>query len=593
MYLPQVIISSLLLLFVSACASTTPQCAQLNTASSLPTSAPAAAEKKTAAKAAATDGDMVKSYLHLRVPIFNELFNSTPVASVAGEAITLGQIVSQLTQSGSHGTSAGNDAGKKQYNKILERLIDTRLMYAEARATGLDELPEVKQSLGNLQTIALRRMVELKATEGLKPDPKMLETLYHLMVREWKIKSVIFEKPADALQMAAEAKQGKPFDTLAKAAVDAKKAKGGAPAQFLGKKNLLPAIHKAVQELKEGAVAGPIRLKDGYVVLQVEAFRHPENTKAKAQAKAQVLAVQRRQILNDYFEDLVKKFAKKNKRLLRRLDLGAKKPGYDALLKDQRVLVTVEGMPPITVADLALKIAQKYFHGVQPAIRDKKINGRIEPALKILLYKQVALRQAELTGLANDPAYKKYVAEKTLGLLVGLFINRVVASDLKLTEAEAKAHYEKNLPDYSYPEFFKMKTLGFTDLAAAKTAVASLRKGTDFKWVENHAQKLAPPEKRTVVRDDMTLSAKGLEPDLLSALAGAKVNDYRIYAAPSGLFYAVQVTAHIMPRPRKFSEVSKGIVKHLREKKLTDALREWTGKLRKAYEVQLYVQPEA
>jgi|GEM_PF-354563 parvulin-like peptidyl-prolyl isomerase len=597
MYLPQFRLAALLYLLSCACATTTTVCPKPAAPPPPTPSATKASNAKTKDVTTTAKGGeqkMVKSYLHLRVPLFNEMFNSTPIASVVGEPITVGQVVDTLAKSGRHGTSANNDAGKKQYDKILNRLIDTRLMLAEARATGIDELPEVKTAIQSLKNRALRQMVELKATKGLKPDPKMVKSLTDMMVREWKIKSIIFDKIESAKAMVAKVKKGADFNKLAKDLVDTKKAKGGIEGKFLDAKKLLSVVYFTVRKLDVGDVAGPVKVNKGFVVLRVEALRHPENAKAKARATDQVITAQRRQVLTDFYAKLIKKLAKKKTRLIKRLNLGAKKPGYEALLKDKRVLVKVDGKEPITIADLALEIATKYFHGVKPAIRDKKINAQKEPALKALLYKKVALRHAELSGIAHTQEFKDYVEKRTVSLLVGLFIKRVVASGLKLSKDEAKSYFKKNIAKYSYPEFFKLRSLGFTDITTAKEAIASLRKGTDFKWVESHTENLAPPTKRTATQERMTLSAKGLEPALVDTLAGAKVGDYRLYASPDGYFYAVQMKAHILPRPRKFDDVSKGIIKKLRADKVNEALKDWISKLRKAYDVKIYVQnPEA
>lgn len=581
-------------------------------ACSAPHRPPQTGAPKSTAAAAPSGASTVGTYLHLRIPLFGEAFSSTPLASVDGEPITVGQVVNRLIASGGHGQGlmshppggaesdgkeqlskkvalSGRTLGRKQYEELLQRMIDTRLMLAEARNIGIDQLPAVKAAIERTQRRILRQMLETEITKDLKPDKNMAQSLYEHMVRQWKLSSLIFKSKSKAKRMLAKLKRAGKFDELAKAARLTGDAQGAEQTEFVATDKLLPNVLQAVRSLKAGELAPLVQVKQGWVVLRVEAVRHPEDQAARLQAERQAFATQRRLQLETYFAKQVKRLVKQDLRLVSRLDLAAKKPGLEALLKDKRVLAEMEGRPPITVGDLVSALTKKYYHGVSAAAREKRIDRDKLPTFKKLVERIVVQKRAEELGLMHRAEYKKRIEEAEAGLLVGTFIQRMVASGISVTDGEGKRYYKENIADYSFPAFYKLKSIGFTTLAAARAAKASLDKGTEFAWMKTNGSNLAAENMRELVDENKTFSAKGLDDALMQLISGAKVGEYRVYSK-GDVHYVVQIKEHLPAKPRPYIQVRKAILQRLSEIKLNKQMKSWTEKLRKAYPVRLYVQ---
>ncbi len=127
----------------------------------------------------------------------------------------------------------GAAPASKDFRPILDRLVNARLLLAEAREMGIAELPEVKDVLTNFEKVGAREMLQERVTRDVKPDAKEVEQSYRETVRELKVRSVLFSRQTDANAFHAAVKKGGDFAALVKKAVADKKAKGDEEAQFV------------------------------------------------------------------------------------------------------------------------------------------------------------------------------------------------------------------------------------------------------------------------------------------------------------------------------------------------------------------------
>ncbi len=77
------------------------------------------------------------------------------------------------------------------------------------------------------------------------------------------------------------------------------------------------------------------------------------------------------------------------------------------------------------------------------------------------------------------------------------------------------------------------------------------------------------------------------------ALAGAKNGDIRLYTSPEGYCYVLAVQEVIPARPAPLDSARKEIAKKLYGEKVNKSIEVWGEKLRKAYQVKLYLAEPA
>ena len=176
------------------------------------------------------------------------------VATVNGEPITLVEFNRALATMHTE-MHEGDEAGKINYSKIMDRLINLRLILQEARNIGIDELPETQNAVDIYSQNILRGLLVKGHVKDIKADEEEVDKLYKETVKEWKIKSLMFNKEEDAKKAAEEVSAGNNFDKTAQSLIADGKAKGSAEGEYLKDRDLLPQVAEIVSKMESGSVS--------------------------------------------------------------------------------------------------------------------------------------------------------------------------------------------------------------------------------------------------------------------------------------------------------------------------------------------------
>jgi hypothetical protein len=502
------------------------------------------------------------------------------VASVNGEPITLGEFNRELAL-----LQEGNKS------ELLKRLINIGLIVQEAKRIGLDELPEIKNMIDAFSKVTLREELMERRVKDAKVDDKEVEKLYRESIKEWKISSLLFEREDAAKKMAEEIKGGKNFDELSKQYVAEEKAKEGERGEWLKVKDISPQIVDTVSKMKAGSVSPIIPFKSGFVILRLEDTRYTEDPEAMKQARQEALKRKKVQVLKDYSNGLIKKYAKVNQDVLKRIDYELKAPGFEALLEDKRVVAEITGENPITVGELTQHLKMQFFHGVERAIESKKLNSKKVPALDEIIYKRVFRKEALRLGLDKTEDYENKVKEYEKSVLFGAFVNKVIVPDIKLKDEEMKAYYSEHLKDYTMPEMTKINGLVFAKREDGEAAIEKLRKGTEFQWLAENAEgQVDKNTKGLLTFDGKLVTTKDLPEGVQKAIHGARAGDFRLYESSDGYFYALAIQDVIPSKPQPFEEAREAVAKRLFDEKVKKAMEDYADKLRAVSEVKIYLK---
>lgn len=502
------------------------------------------------------------------------------VATVSGEPITLDEFNRELTLA--QGTSKP---------ELLRRLININLIAQEAKRIGLDELPEIKNMVDAFSKVTLREELMERRVKDIKADEKEIEKLYREWIKEWKVSSILLEKEDDAKKMAEEIKAGKNFDELLKQFVAEGKAKRGEQGEYLRVKDIDPQIVNVVSKMKVGSVSPIIPIKSGFVILRFEDVRYSEDPEAMKQAKDEALKRKKVLALNDYNNALIKQYAKLNQDVLNSLNYEAKTPGFEALLKDKRVIAEIRGESPITVGELSQHLKMQFYHGIESAIESKKLNSKKASALEEMVYKRVFRKEALRLGLEKTESYKGKVNEYEKSVLFGAFVNKVIVPDIKLKEEEMKDYYNRHIKEYTLPEMMKIYGLVFAKREDAEGAIERLRKGTEFQWLAANAEGQVDKNTKGLLDfEGKLITTKDLPEGVPKAIHGARAGDFRLYESADGLFYVLAIQDVISPKPRSYEEVKEIVSKNVFDEKVRKALEDYVEKLRAVSDVKIYLK---
>ena len=511
------------------------------------------------------------------------------VATVNREPITLDDFNRELV-----GLQQGADQNKPVPEKdrldLLARLVNTRLLIQEARRMGLDELPEVKNMIDVFSRIALREDLMRRYTKDLRVEDKEVETAYKEAVKEWRMSSVFFEREDDAKKMQQALAAGKDFLELGRQLAAEKTAKALEESKDLKAKDVEPAIASVVEKMAVGSVSPIVPFKSGFAILRLEDTRYPEDPEALAQAKREAFKKKTLQILTAKRDELVKKYAKVHADVLSQIDYESKDPGFDALLKDKRVVAEIKGEDAITVGEMTVTLKQQFYHGVQQAIESKRLNAKKASTLDDLVYKRVFRKEALRLGLDKTDAYRSKVKNYAQSVVFGTFVEKAVSPDVKVKDEEARTYYQQHLKEFELPEVVKMNGLVFGDRSNAEKAIEELRKGTEFQWLSAHAEGQVDQGAEGVLTfDGKPLTTRDLPAGLQKAISGARAGDLRLYASPDGLFYALAVQDVVSSKPQPYEDVQDIVSRRLYNDKVRQAIEDYAQKVRAVSDVKIYL----
>lgn len=534
----------------------------------------------------------------VNVPLFSQRFSDFPVATVEDDPITLRELAQALAVSHeerAEGKTSDKEhsTGKKKYLAMVNRLITLRLIAHEARNMGLDELPDVKDTMSAYSNQFLRDLLEQHALENVKPDDAEVETLYQEAAKEYKLKSALFEKDGAAKKASDEIAAGKDFDETIKKYVESLEARVMTAEQeekYLTRDGLLPELAQAVSGMKVGSVSPPVPIERGWVLLKLIDMRPPqkEDPAARQAARQQSIDHQRNKALTEFKKGLLKKYSKLNLKLYNKLDYESDASAIEKLRKDQRVIAEIEGEKPLTVAEFTEGIEAKLYHGVKSALESKSINEKKPVVLNEILGKRLEMKEALQTGIDKTDEYKDTIKRYEGALLLNMFIQKVIVPDLKVGEEEQRAYYESHKKDHTTPPMVKLSSLAFKVKKRADSAIARLRKGVDFNWMKANADGIVT-DAEDLPAANVPLIVSSLPEGLRKEVEGTKPGDFRLYNAPNGLFYVVLVAAMVPEQVRPFEAVSQQIRTKLINDQIAKSLEDWAAKLRGAYTVTVYL----
>jgi hypothetical protein len=455
---------------------------------------------------------------------------------------------------------------------------------------GLDEQPPFVKAVAEFKEQRLRQLAEYRATRDVRPDALEVERIYKASIREWKVRSLLFQKKEDADAFRAEVAAGKPFADLAKEALASGRATGNEGADWVSRSAMLPQVADAVSRVETApACTDPVAVKGGHAVAAVEEVRYPDDPRAREVAEATSIERLRGVKLAKYRVELEKKYVRTEKKLWNALDFEAPKPGFAALAKDRRAVATLKGGKPVTIADVAEEMRRFFFHGVDEPIQEKKLNAVKDQLLHKILTRRLFLHAAVQGGIPSSPEYRKALQEYEDSLLFGAYVQTVVMPEVKVSEDAGKAYYEQHRGEFAYPAFYKLEALAFAKPQAAEAAMKKLAAGTDFGFLRANAEGQVKPDERALALDGQTFSANTLPPELVQALAGAKRDEVRAVAT-GGQSFLVRVVDVTPSKEQPYLEARAAIGKKLAAEDLNRAVKDVAAKLRGSHQVAVYLE---
>ncbi len=190
---------------------------------------------------------------------------------------------------------------------LVNSLIDSKLVVAEARKINLQETEEIKKTLARIEEQILERAFLAAYIEN-RISEQDLQTRYQALIKDAKVEDevharhILLETEAQARDVITELNGGADFVELAKTRSKGPSGPNGGDLGYFGKAQMVEAFSTAVFALEKGAVtADPVQTQFGWHVIKLEDRRKVEAPKF-AEAEPQLRQEMSRQIGAEFLQ---------------------------------------------------------------------------------------------------------------------------------------------------------------------------------------------------------------------------------------------------------------------------------------------------
>ncbi len=230
------------------------------------------------------------------------------VAVVNGQTIWASDVKREAVSEGLIAEGDPLDPASAQFRQVLDEVIDTKVLAAEAIARHLDADPLAQRRLAAARDRALEDlMIESVVSRAVTPAAE--NALYQDFLRnrtptdDLRLRQIVVAAEPDADAIRKQLAAGANFDALAmERSIDAASRFKGGDIGEVALDTLPQPLAAALRNAKPGDVVGPVRVDAGWAVIRID-DRHPEPAPSLDEVKPQLI----RFLTYDRIKDLVMK----------------------------------------------------------------------------------------------------------------------------------------------------------------------------------------------------------------------------------------------------------------------------------------------
>jgi peptidyl-prolyl cis-trans isomerase C len=198
------------------------------------------------------------------------------VAKVDGKPVWKSDVAREAVAQGLIGEGEALDVKSELFQRVLDEVVDQKLLAAEAIRRGLDKSPAAQRRLAAARERILGDMV-VEGAVNSAVNEQAIETLYQEQVKlnrggdEFRARQIVTPDQASADAIRKQIGAGGSFDKLAaEHSIDAEtKSSGGDLGYFTP--DVMPAAYgKVLAGARPGQLLGPFQSDEGWVILKVE-----------------------------------------------------------------------------------------------------------------------------------------------------------------------------------------------------------------------------------------------------------------------------------------------------------------------------------
>jgi peptidyl-prolyl cis-trans isomerase C len=197
------------------------------------------------------------------------------------------------------------------YPRLVDRLVDGKLVLAKAKSEKFEQDPEVRKQIALLQDRVIEQIWVHRQIDKQLTD-EVLKKAYDESIKSFKAEDqvrarhILVPTKEEADKLLARLKKGEDFAALAKEASKDGSASSGGDLGFFGKGQMVKPFEEAAFALKVGEVSkAPVQSQFGWHLIKVEE-RKPSTPPSFEESKAELKESRSRELADKIVADLRK-----------------------------------------------------------------------------------------------------------------------------------------------------------------------------------------------------------------------------------------------------------------------------------------------
>ncbi len=385
---------------------------------------------------------------------------------------------------GLHSTMSATEKGSFDYRKLLNKLVNDRLLVQEAIAVGIadedffnDFMEEQKQ------TLVSRRFARDNFRRDVTVSDDSVLAYFNEKYRRVRLRTLSVESLATAESLLVQIRSGAPMDSLARLrSVDIHRYLGGLHSVKYWA-DIEPELSTQLAKVREGDLLGPFPYRLVYALMKVEMLT-PADTAELAQYRdyiRQVLrAIETERAWDRFVADLRASYNLVIDSALIGEIAGNTKSVLDSTFKhgSDRPVASLRGETVIDENLLRVKTARS-------AMTNATLS--VDTLLYRELDRQIERKVLYRAGLDNEldtvEAIRNQLAVSRDSALIEVYLRETIVGQIKFNKQEFEEYYRQHEAEFHETDDLRLRQVMIESEARADSAVALLREGADFDYV--------------------------------------------------------------------------------------------------------------
>ena len=507
--------------------------------------------------------------------------NSSIIANVNGHNISLDEIEEKLVNIHriKQLTNPEGKAGSIDIDRIIDELINERLIIQEAYNVELDEDPFFQEKINNY--IINRSVIRLRQEEILNKisvKENEIHEYYKKYYEEVRIGQIYTKDRRKAESLLDLLKKGKNFAELEEAESEWINKKGG-DLNFIKRGMMEQTFEDAAFALKKGEISDIVETSSGFHIIKLEERRSvPDDMfkKIKNSIKKKLLKEKEEKRSTDYIAEL------KNKANIW-IDtelLYSRSP--DQRDCDNNIIIAKVNDESIDDCDFVEEARGRHLKLKGDILNKEKIKKVNSEVLDNLITYELVEQEALGRNYLNDPLFKKSIEAYKGKQLLDLFKKKIVLPRSIPSEDKLVEYYETHKDDFRKDYEVWFSEILLPTLESAEAVLKELREGADFEFL---ASKKSMMTIRTGVNVWIPLAQ--LSPYNRKAIINLEIGGVSDIIPESRKYKIIKLKGKRGGEYEEFPKLKNIIMRILVKRNFDNWLKEYTDRLRNVSQLDI------